>query len=49
MVLKPSVEDCEELQHLMIQFVLHAYYIMLAYSSIESLEFEYIMLLLKFK
>lgn len=49
MVLKPSVEDCEEMQHLMIQFMLHAYYIMLAYSSIESLEFAYIMLLLKFQ
>lgn len=48
MVLKSNVEDCEEMQHLTIQFMLHAYYIMLAYSSIEYLEFAYIMLVLKF-
>ena len=48
MVLKPNVEDCEEMQHLMIQFMLHAYNIMLVYSSNEYLEFACIMLLLKF-
>lgn len=48
MVLKPNVEDCEEMQHLTIQFMLHAYNIMLVYSSIEYLEFACIMLLLKF-